>query len=185
MTELGNWVGVGMPPNYNSLTGYGFNPYDPRRDPRSATADGRPALAPGGSSSGVGTAVSFWAANVGFETSGSILFPTNQNMLAGIKPTVGRISRYGAIPLTADQDTAGPMARSVADAAILMGVLEGASPDPNDPATSACAPPPDRNYTRFRDAGALKGTRIGVPRAFFYDRVTPPGAGETPRGAES
>jgi amidase len=87
MTELANWVTVGMPTNYNSLTGYGFNPYDPRRDPRPATADGRPALATGGSSSGVGTAVSFWAANVGTETSGSILSPTNQNMLAGIKPT--------------------------------------------------------------------------------------------------
>ena len=56
-------------------------------------------------------------------------------MLAGIKPTVGRISRYGIIPITADQDTAGPMARTVTDAAILLGVLEGAAPDPNDPAT--------------------------------------------------
>jgi amidase len=98
LTELANWVTVGMPGNYNSLTGYGFNPYDPRRDPRPATADGRPALNTGGSSSGAGTAVSFWAANVGTETSGSILTPSNQLMLAGIKPTVGRISRYGVIP---------------------------------------------------------------------------------------
>jgi amidase len=181
LTELANWVAVGMPTNYNSLTGYGFNPYDPRRDPRPATADGRPALAPGGSSSGVGTAVSFWAANVGTETSGSIVNPANQNMLAGIKPTVGRVSRHGIIPITADQDTAGPMARSVADAAILLGVLEGAAPDPNDAATSACTPPPGRDYTRFLDAGALKGARIGVPRAFYSDPITPPGA-SAPQG---
>ena len=70
--------------------------------------DGRPALATGGSSSGAGTAASFWAANVGTETSGSILSPSNQNLLVGIKPTVGRISRHGIIPITADQDTAGP-----------------------------------------------------------------------------
>ena len=181
MTELANWVTVGMPANYNSLNGYGMNPYDPRRDPRPATADGRPALTTGGSSSGVGTAVSFWAANVGTETSGSILSPSNQNMLAGIKPTVGRISRYGIIPITADQDTAGPMARSVADAAIMLGAMEGASPDPHDPASSACSPPPGGDYTRFLDSGALKGARIGIPRAFFYDPVTPPGTGE-PRG---
>ena len=68
-----------------------------------------------GTCSGVGTAASLWAGNVGSETSGSILSPSNQNMLAGIKPTVGRISRYGVIPITADQDTAGPMARSVAE----------------------------------------------------------------------
>jgi amidase len=71
MTELANWVAgppTSMPSNYNALTGYGFNPYDLRREPREATADGRPALATGGSSSGTGTAVSFWAANVGTET---------------------------------------------------------------------------------------------------------------------
>src|SRR5919201_1668317 len=119
MTELANWMATGMPANYNALVGFGFNPYDPRRDPREATFDGRPALSTGGSSSGVGTAANFWAANVGTETSGSILSPANQNMLVGIKPTVGRVSRYGIIPITADQDTAGPMTRSVTDAAIL------------------------------------------------------------------
>lgn len=184
MTELANWVTVGMPANYNSLTGYGMNPYDPRRDPRQATADGRPALATGGSSSGVGTAVSFWAANVGTETSGSILSPSNQNMLVGIKPTVGRVSRHGIMPITADQDTAGPMARSVADAAIMLGVMEGASRDPNDPATGACPSPPGGDYTRFLDASALKGARIGIPRAFYYDAVVPPGSRE-PRGGLS
>ncbi len=181
MTELANWVTVGMPGNYNSLNGYGFNPYDPRRDPRNATADGRPALGTGGSSSGVGTAASFWAANIGTETSGSIINPANQTMLVGIKPTVGRVSRYGIIPITADQDTAGPMARTVADAALLLGAVESGSRDPNDSATGACAPLPERDYTRVLDRGALKGARIGVPRAFFYERVAASGATD-PRG---
>ena len=182
LTELANWVAAAMPANYSSLAGYGFNPYDPRRDPREATFDGRPVLLTGGSSSGIGTAASFWAANVGTETSGSILSPSNANMLAGIKPTVGRVSRYGVIPITADQDTPGPMTRSVADAAILLGVLEGATPDPNDPATRTCSPPPNRDYTRFLRAGALKGARIGVPRAFYYDAVVAPGTTGTRGG---
>ena len=124
----------------------------------------------GGSSSGVGTAGNFWAANVGTETSGSILSPSNQNMLAGIKPTVGRISRYGVIPITADQDTAGPMAKSVTDAAIMFGALESAAPDPNDPATKTCQAPPNRDYTPFLKREGLKGARIGIPRANFYDQ---------------
>jgi amidase len=181
MTELANWVASGMPANYNGLAGYGFNPYDPRRDPREATFDGRPALFTGGSSSGVGTAANFWAANVGTETSGSILSPSNQNMLVGIKPTVGRVSRYGVIPITADQDTPGPMARTVTDAAILLGALEGSSADPKDPATSKCSRVPGGDYTKFLNAAGLKGARIGIPRAFFYDKVTPPGA-KQPRG---
>jgi amidase len=178
LTELANWVAgapTPMPPNYSGLAGYGLNPYDPRRDPREGFNDGRAVLPPGGSSSGIGTAASFWAASVGTETSGSILSPANQNMLVGIKPTLGRISRYGIIPITADQDTAGPMARTVTDAAILMGVLEG--PDPNDPITAGtCAPPANNDYTPHLKRGALKGARIGIPRAFYYDRVTPPGA---------
>jgi amidase len=169
-----------MPNNYNALNGYGFNPYDPRRDPREATADGRPALNTGGSSSGVGTAANFWAANVGTETSGSILSPANANMLAAIKPTVGRVSRYGVIPITADQDTPGPLAKSVTDAAILFGVLESASPDANDPATKTCAPPPNHDYTQFLKGDGLKGARIGIPRAFYYDKTTPPTTDKTP-----
>jgi len=175
MTELANWVAAAMPTNYNSLSGFAFNPYDPRRDPRPPTADGRPVLATGGSSSGIGTAMSFWMANVGTETSGSILSPSNQNMLVGIKPTVGRVSRYGVIPIAAEQDTPGPMARSVADAAIMLGAMEGAKPDPRDPATSACMPPPQRDYTRFLRREGLKGARLGVPRAFFYDAAATPG----------
>jgi amidase len=181
MTELANWVATGMPGNYSALGGYGMNPYDPRRDPREATGDGRPVMGTGGSSSGIGTAASFWAANVGTETSGSILSPANANMLVGIKPTVGRVSRHGVIPITADQDTPGPMARTVTDAAIMLGALEGAQPDPNDAATKTCAPPPGRDYTKFLNPAGLKGARIGIPRASFYDRVTPPGASQ-PRG---
>jgi len=213
LSELANWVAAGMPGNYNGLNGYGFNPYDPRRDPRgpapanAATGrggrrepggggpggggpgaggptrfdDGRPALGTGGSSSGTGTTANFWAGNVGSETSGSILSPSNQNMLVGIKPTVGRISRYGVIPITADQDTAGPMAKNVTDAAIMLGVLESAAPDPNDAATSTCPVPPNRDYTVHLKADALKGARIGIPRANFYDQVTVPGEKE-PRG---
>src|SRR5271155_5284721 len=144
MTELANWVAGApnpMPGNYNAVGGFGYNPYDPRPDPREATFDGRPALQTGGSSSGIGTAASFWAANVGSDTGGSVISPSNSNMLVGIRPTIGRISRYGVIPITADHDTAGPMARTVSDAAIMLSVLEGATPDPNDAATRTCMPP--------------------------------------------
>jgi amidase len=165
LTELANWVAgapTPMPTNYNAITGQGINAYDP-------------VLPAGGSSSGSGTAANFWAANVGTETSGSIINPANRQMLAAIKPTVGRISRYGVIPITADQDTPGPMAKTLTDAAILLGALESASPDPNDPATSMCPAPPDRDYTRFLNSNGLRGARIGVPRAFFYNPVILPG----------
>lgn len=181
LTELANYFGNGMPGNYSSYSGYSFNPYDPRRDPRAGQNDGRPVMGTGGSSSGAGTAANFWAVNVGTETSGSILSPANQNMLAAIKPTVGRISRYGIIPITADQDTAGPMGKSVADVAIMMGVLEGRQPDPNDAATTRCAPPANNDYTPHLRADALKGARIGVPRLGYGVAVTPPETKE-PRG---
>jgi amidase len=184
MTELANWVAgspTPMPGNYNAVGGYGMNPYDPRPDPRPGFNDGRPSMGTGGSSSGIGTASSFWAANVGTETSGSVLSPSNQNMLAGIKPTVGRISRYGVIPITADQDTPGPMARTVEDAAIFLGALESPAPDPNDPATRKCTPPANRDYRPFLKADGLKGARIGIPRAFWYDAFTIPGQ-SNPRG---
>jgi len=184
MTELANWMAgppTPMPSGYNPISGFGMNPYDPRRDPREGSFDGRPILLPGGSSSGIGTAANFWAANVGTETSGSLLNPANLTMLVAIKPTVGRISRHGIIPLTADQDTAGPMARTVADAAILLGVLEDAQLDPQDP-VKACLPPSDRDYTRFLNRDALAGARIGIPRAFYYERTTPPGLQEARGG---
>ncbi len=185
LSELANWVAgapTPMPGNYNAVRGFAYNPYDPRPDPRPGTDDGRPALQTGGSSSGAGTTANFWAGNIGSETSGSILSPSNQNMLAAIKPTVGRISRYGVIPITADQDTAGPMAKTVTDVAIMFGALESPSPDPKDPATQKCTPPPGRDYTRFLKADGLKGARIGIPRAFFYDRMTPVRRGAQPGG---
>ncbi len=184
LTELANWVAGApdpMPGNYNAVAGFAYNPYDPRRDPRFGTADGRPALTTGGSSSGAGTAANLWAANVGSDTGGSIISPSNQNMLVGIRPTIGRISRYGVIPITADHDTAGPMTRTVTDAAILLGVLESPAPDPNDAATRNCTPPPGRDYTKFLNAGALRGARIGIPRAFYYEKVKLPGEAQ-PRG---
>ena len=170
-----------MPGNYNSLTGFAFNPYDPRRDPRDGFFDGRPVLGTGGSSSGVGTAASFWAANVGTDTGGSVISPSNRNMLVGIRPTLGRISRWGIAPVTLDHDTAGPMARTVADAAIMLGAMEGDAPDPNDPATDACTPPPGRDYTAFLNPDGLNGARIGIPRAFYYDAITLDGENR-PRG---
>ena len=175
LTELANWVAgapTPMPTNYNAISGHGMNPYDPRRDLREAS-DGRAVLFAGGSSSGIGTAANLWAANVGTETSGSILTPSNAMMLVGIKPTVGRISRYGVIPITADQDTPGPMAKTVADAAILLGVLESKSPDPNDSATNRCTPPRTRDYTPSLKRDGLKGARIGIPRASLYENLTP------------
>jgi amidase len=175
LTELANWVAGApdpMPGNYNAVGGFGYNPYDPRRDPREATFDGRPAMQTGGSSSGIGTAANLWAANVGTDTGGSVISPSNANMLVGIRPTIGRISRYGVIPITADHDTAGPMTRTVTDAAIMLGALESPRPDPNDPATASCTPPPGRDYTTFLKADALKGARIGIPRAYYYDRIT-------------
>ena len=173
LTELANWVTNGMPGNYSAVGGFGMNPYDPRRDPRAGNDDGRPAMGVGGSSSGIGTAASLWLGNVGTETSGSILSPANANMLVGIKPTVGRISRYGIIPITADQDTAGPITRTVADAAIMLGAMEGV--DPNDAATTKCTPPPGRDYQQFLRLTGLRGKRIGIPRAFYYDVFTLPG----------
>jgi amidase len=186
LTELANWVSDHMPANYSAVGGYGMNPYDPRPDPRHVLApdpnpnvaphhffdDGRPVMSTGGSSSGIATSANLAAANVGTETSGSILSPSNQTMLAGIKPTVGLISRYGVIPITADQDTAGPMARDVASAAIMLGVMQGF--DPHDPATAACLTPGNclDDYTTFLQAGGLAGARIGVPQAGFYSALT-------------
>jgi amidase len=129
----------------------------------------------GGSSSGIGTSMSFWAANVGSETSGSILSPSNANMLAAVKPTIGRVSRWGVIPISADQDVAGPMARTVTDAAIMLGALEGSGSDPNDSSMLRCEPPTNGDYTAFLRSEGLQGARIGIPRASYYDSVRVPG----------
>jgi amidase len=184
LTELANWVAgppTPMPGNYNAVNGFAMNPYDPRPDPRAGFNDGRPVMGTGGSSSGAGTAMSFWAANVGTETSGSILSPSNQNMLAGIKPTVGLVSRYGVIPITADQDTPGPMAKTVEDAAIFLGAMVGAAPDPNDAETRKCTVPANRDYRPHLKRDGLKGARIGIPRAFYFEPFTVPGT-TAPRG---
>lgn len=122
---------------------------------------------PSGSSSGTGAAVSanFCAAGVGTETDGSVVSPSSCCGLVGIKPTVGLIGRSGIIPISHTQDTAGPMARTVRDAAILLTALAG--PDPRDPATEAAAGHVETDYTRFLKGDALKGARLGIARKFF------------------
>ena len=127
-----------------------------------------------GSSAGTGAAIAanLAAIGVGTETDGSIVCPSGTNGLVGIKPTVGLISRSGIIPISHSQDTAGPMARSVADAAVLLGGMAGV--DPADAASGASAPYASRDYTRSLDANALRGARIGVARKqyFGYSDVT-------------
>jgi amidase len=119
---------------------------------------------PCGSSSGsaVGAAASLAVAAVGTETDGSIVCPSGANGVVGIKPTLGLWSRSGIVPISADQDTAGPIARNVTDAAVLLGAATGV--DPQDPATGAQAGHAFTNYTRFLDDDALDGARIGVWR---------------------
>jgi amidase len=120
------------------------------------------------SGSGAGVAANLCAAAVGSETDGSIVSPSAMNALVGIKPTVGLISRSGIIPISVNQDTAGPMARTVADAAILLTALAGV--DPNDPYTQAGAGQA-ADYTEFLDPNGLRGARIGIARKFFgYNR---------------
>jgi amidase len=123
---------------------------------------------PCGSSSGSGGAVSANLSTlaVGTETDGSIVCPSSANGVVGIKPTLGLISRAGIIPIAHSQDTAGPMTRTVRDAAILLGVLAGV--DPRDTATSATNRPGTIDYTTFLDANGLRGARIGVARAKFF-----------------
>ncbi len=123
---------------------------------------------PCGSSSGTGAAVAanFAAVGVGTETDGSIVCPSSVHSLVGIKPTVGLVSRSGIVPISHTQDTAGPMARSVADAAVLLGALAAA--DPRDPATAAGRGKIAADYTTFLDPKGLAGARIGVARAKFF-----------------
>ena len=167
LTEFANYVTAGMPGGYSSLGGYGLNPYDLRLqlDASGNALDGRPLLSPSGSSSGSGisTSANLVTLAIGTETSGSILSPSNANGIVGIKPTVGLVSRKGIIPITADQDTAGPMARSVTDAAILLGVIAGY--DAADPATQACLDASKclSDYTPYLRRDALRGARLAVP----------------------
>jgi amidase len=128
---------------------------------------------PCGSSSGSGVAVSasLAAAALGTETDGSVVCPSHACGIVGVKPTVGLVSRTGIIPISHTQDTAGPMARTVTDAAILLGAMAGV--DPEDPATAGSAARGRADYTSILDPGALKGARIGVARGYagFHEKV--------------
>jgi amidase len=123
---------------------------------------------PCGSSSGTGAAVAanLAAVGVGTETDGSIVCPSGANGLVGIKPTLGLVSRSGIIPISHSQDTAGPMARTVADAAALLTAMTGV--DATDPASRRSGPYASRDYTKNLDAAALKGARIGVARRQYF-----------------
>jgi amidase len=177
MSELAGWFGDSFRPGgYNGASGQSYNPYDPR-----ANDNGTPVLETSGSSSGGGVAAGLWAASVGTSTGGSIEGPSNVTMLVGIRPSTGRISRHGIIPLTLDQDTAGPMTTSVTDAAVMLGVLEG-EPDANDSRTRECQAPPNHDYTAFLKADALKGARIGIPRSGYYEARDFPGKARPFRG---
>ena len=122
---------------------------------------------PCGSSSGSGAAAAanLCAATIGTETDGSIVCPSSTNSLVGLKPTLGLISRSGIIPVAHSQDTAGPMTRTVADAALLLGALAGI--DPRDSATRTSQGKSHGDYTKFLDKEGLRGARIGVARAYF------------------
>jgi amidase len=174
LTEFANMLAIDMPSGYSSLAGQVKNPYAP------ALMDdqGNPVVSPGGSSSGsaVAVAAGLCAASIGTETSGSLLYPASQNGLVTVKPTVGLISRAGIVPISHSQDTAGPMTRTVRDAAILLNVL--AAKDPRDPATRRQRRPAD--YTAGLATDAMKGARIGVPSDLadplndrFYGKLPP------------
>ena len=156
LTEFANILTIDMPAGYSSLGGQVKNPYAPQLGEH-----GIPIVPPGGSSSGsaVAVAAGLCAAAIGTETSGSLLNPATMNGLVTVKPTVGLISRAGIVPIAHSQDTAGPLTRTVRDAAILLNVL--AARDPADPATRHLQRPAD--YTASLDNDGLKGARIGVP----------------------
>jgi amidase len=157
LTEFANILAIDMPSGYSSLGGQVKNPYAPTL----VDDQGFPLVSPGGSSSGsaVAVAAGLCAASIGTETSGSLLFPASQNGLVTVKPTVGLISRAGILPISHSQDTAGPITRTVRDAAMLLNVL--AAKDPLDPATGRQRRPAD--YTADLADDAMKGARIGVP----------------------
>ena len=142
--------------NGSTVGGVPHNPYDLTRTPCGSS-----------NGSGIAAAVSFAAAAIGTETSGSIVCPASVMSLVGMKPTVALISRRGIVPISHNQDTAGPMARSVTDAAMLLDVIVGS--DPAD-APTAAADTHKAAYAKNLDAGALKGKRIGVVRGLSgYD----------------
>jgi len=156
-TNLSEWANIRSSHSTSGWSGRGGltkNPYALDRNPC-------------GSSSGTGAGISanLAAVGIGSETDGSIVCPSSSNGLAGIKPTVGLISRAGIIPISHSQDSAGPMARTLRDAAILLGVLTRV--DPDDSATAASAGKSQTDYTQYCDPNGLKGARIGVARKYF------------------
>jgi amidase len=162
-TNLSEWANIRSSHSTSGWSGRGGltkNPYALDRNPC-------------GSSSGSGAAVTanLCAAAVGTETDGSVVCPASANGLVGIKPTLGLVSRSGIIPIAHSQDTAGPMTRTVRDAAILLGVLAGV--DPRDSATATSQGKTQSDYTRFLDPNGLRGARLGVARKYcgFHDGV--------------
>lgn len=156
-TNLSEWANIRSSHSTSGWSGRGGltkNPYGLDRNPC-------------GSSSGTGAGISanLAACGIGTETDGSIVCPSSSNGLAGIKPTVGLISRAGIIPISHSQDGAGPMCRTLRDAAIMLGALTGV--DPDDPATAASAGKSYTDYAQFCDPNGLKGARIGVARKYF------------------
>ena len=156
-TNLSEWANIRSSHSVSGWSGRGGltrNPYALDRNPC-------------GSSSGTGAGISanLAAAGIGTETDGSIVCPSSSNGLAGIKPTVGLVSRSGIIPISHSQDGAGPMCRTLRDAAIVLGALTGV--DPEDVATSASAGKRQTDYTQYCDPNGLKGARIGVARKYF------------------
>jgi len=155
-TNLSEWANFRSTHSVSGWSGRGGqcrNPYATDRNPC-------------GSSSGTGSAISanFATVGIGTETDGSIVCPSGANSLVGLKPTLGLVSRAGIIPIAHSQDTAGPMCRTVSDAAILLGAIAGV--DPADPAT-AQQPNSPSDYTTSLDPNGLKGARIGVARGAF------------------
>ena len=155
LSEWANFRGNQSSSGWSGRGGQCRNPYALDRNPC-------------GSSSGTGAAISgnLAAVGVGTETDGSVVCPSNANSLVGIKPTLGLVSRSGIVPIAHSQDTAGPMCRTVTDAAILLGAMAGT--DARDPASAAAAAYAGADYTRFLDPAGLRGTRIGVARKKFW-----------------
>jgi len=156
-TNLSEWANIRSSHSTSGWSGRGGLTKNPYALDRNAC----------GSSSGTGAGISanLAAVGIGTETDGSIVCPSSSNGLAGIKPTVGLVSRSGIIPISHSQDGAGPMCRTVRDAAILLGVLTGV--DTEDAATAASAGKSQTDYAQYCDPNGLKGARIGVARKYF------------------
>jgi amidase len=159
LSEWANFRSTRSSSGWSSRGGQTRNPYALDRTPR-------------GSSSGSAVAVSanFCPLSIGTETDGSVVSPSSACSIIGLKPTVGLIGRTGIIPIAHSQDTAGPMARTVTDVAILLGVLTGI--DPEDAITIENRGNSYKNYMQFLDTNGLKGTQIGVARNFNFDEKT-------------